>query len=352
MNNLLRTAAAAALALALAGAALPAVAATTPAPSPSASAGDNAVTWSITPATTDGPDGRVSARHELAAGASVSDYVTVTNLGATDASFDVYASDGVVGADGLFDLLPGDTAPTGGGSWITIGAENQPRVSLDVPAGQSVTVPYTITVPASATPGDHPAGLVASLTTGDAGVSLSSRVGVRVHLRVAGDLAPALAIQNVGTTWTPSWNPFQPGTLTVSYDVANTGNVRLGARTDAVVAGPFGLATTSGSSERREILPAQSARESITIEAWPLVVLTGQVTVTPSIVGTDQVPVVLERTPADVTAWVIPWSQLLLLLVLAGAVVLVVWWRRRSARRTQQRIDAGVAAARSEPNPA
>ncbi|MEK8227936.1 hypothetical protein NKG05_20355 [Oerskovia sp. M15] len=47
--------------------------------------------------------------------------MTVTNFSDHPATFDVYASDGVVTADGQFDLLAAGTTPTDGGSWITLG---------------------------------------------------------------------------------------------------------------------------------------------------------------------------------------------------------------------------------------
>ncbi|TGJ94378.1 hypothetical protein DLJ96_19990, partial [Actinotalea fermentans ATCC 43279 = JCM 9966 = DSM 3133] len=78
---------------------------------------------------------------------------------------DVYASDGVVTADGQFDLLPAGATPVDGGAWITLGEGDTagPTQRVEVAAESSVTVPFTVAVPADATPGDHPAGVVAAL---------------------------------------------------------------------------------------------------------------------------------------------------------------------------------------------
>lgn len=315
---------------------------------PAAPAGS--VTWSITPANADGPDGRVSARHELDPGATVTDYVTISNLGPEAARFEVYASDGVVSDDGLFDLLPSDATPEDGGSWVTIGSAGAERETVEIGPESSVTIPYEITVPADATPGDHPAGVVAALVADDdSAVAVDTRVGVRLHLRVTGEIAPALEVQDLRVAWEPSWNPFEPGTVRVTYEVANTGNVRLGAQSEATVSGPFGIARTSADgSDRREILPGQSAAGSAEVRAWPLFVLTGEVTVVPGVVGDDQVAAVLDRAPASFTVTAVPWW---LVGVLAALIVLVLVaraCRRRRARHVQRQIDAAVAAARAE----
>ncbi len=114
-------------------------------------------------------------------------------------------------------------------------------------------------MPADATPGDHPAGVVAApaRAEGDgSAVAFDTRVGARLHLRVAGDLAPALALTDLRATYEPSWNPFAPGALRVEYSLANEGNVRLGADTQAGVAGLFGWnASEVVAPAQREVLP-------------------------------------------------------------------------------------------------
>lgn len=310
------------------------------------------VTWTVVPSAGGSADGRVSLRHALDPGASASDEVLVSNLGERAATFAVYASDGVVTEDGTFDVSAPQDRPTDAGAWTTVGpAEgSRPRegggILLDVPAGASAAVPVEIAVPADATPGDHPAGVVAELAYQSASaVQVASRVGVRIHLRVSGDLEPALVPRDVHARWVPSWNPFGRGTVHLEYTIANTGNVRLGAQAQATLAGPLGLGRTSVGAERREVLPRQETRVSVDLAAWPTVLSRGEVEVTPSVVGDDQVDAALSAASVRVTVWTLPWSQLALLAAVGGAVVLALWWRRRSAARIQARIDAAVAAA-------
>lgn len=310
-------------------------------------------TWTLQPSTEDGPDGRVSLRHVVEGGGTATDMVALTNFSDRPATFAVYASDGVVAPDGSFDVLPSDEEPADGGAWVTIGpadgstARAGGGVVLEVAAGATVRLPVQIGVPTNATPGDHPAGIVAELVQGEAGaVQLSTRVGVRVHLRVAGDVVAELVPEDVTATYTPSWNPFAGGTVTVTVAVANAGNVRLGAQTAATVAGPGGVALRTAASEQREVLPGEAATATVEIPVAPLVFAWGDVAVTPVLVGDDDLggAALIDGT-ASFTVWTVPWSQLALLLALVGAWLLARRLRRRSAARVQARIDAAVAAA-------
>jgi hypothetical protein len=288
----------------------------------------------------------------VAGGGDASDLVAVTNFSDRPATFAVYASDGVVTADGSFDVLPADEEAVGGGAWITIAPVegSAPRegggVVLEVAAGSTVVLPVQIQVPDNATPGDHPAGIVAELVrAAGGGVQLASRVGVRVHLRVAGDIVAELVPEGVTASYAPSWNPFAQGTVTVQFAVANAGNVRLGAETVASVAGPWGVAPGRVRIEQREVLPGQAAVATVEIPVAPLFFAWGEIATTPVAVGEDEIDTTLSAGAASFTVWTVPWSQLALLAALIGTFFLFRALRRRNAARVQAKIDAAVAAA-------
>ena len=308
--------------------------------------------WALQPADAEGPDGRVSLRHVLDAGTSATDHVALTNFGERAATFAVYASDGTVTEDGVFDLLPPGQEPTDGGAWITVEpgevatARADGGVTVQVPAGSTVTLPVEVDVPADAVPGDHPAGVVAELVRGgSASIGVTSRVGVRVHLRVSGDVVAELAPEVVRATYRPSWNPFARGTVEVQLDVANTGNVRLGSRTVVSVAGPWGAGRAEQQDEVREILPGRSASTVVELPVVPLFRVGGDVVTRGSVVGDDDVDVSPRPRSVSFTVWAVPWAQLLLVALLAGGVVAARVLRRRSAARVQARIDEAVALA-------
>ena len=320
-----------------------------PSPAPSVPAG---TTWALQPATPDGPDGRVSLRHVIDGGARVDDLLALTNFGAEPASFAVYASDGTITTDGNFDLISSDEEATDGGSWITIAPidGSTPRddggIVVSVAPQTTLAVPVQISVPANATPGDHPAGIVAELVPDDAtSVQLASRVGVRAHIRVSGEIVAELAAEGVSATFTPSWNPFAPGTVTLTYALTNAGNVRLGAQSLTTVGGPFGIAATETSSEQREVLPGQAATTTVEIATWPTFFRWGDISSTPTAVGEDEIEGTLVTSTAPFTVWTIPWAQLILLALVVGLFFLIRTLRARSRDRMQARIDAAVAAA-------
>ncbi|WP_156754880.1 COG1361 family protein [Actinokineospora pegani] len=297
--------------------------------------------WSAVPASDGGPDGRISLRHTLDPGASVTDGIAVTNRGSAPARFTVTAGDGVLGRNGAFDIAAGE--PTGSGGWITVAGLDSGGIT--VAGGESKVLPVTIAVPADAVPGDHPAGVAVGVSADEGGVAVRRRIGVRVHLRVAGEVEPALAVREVGSSYSSSWLPFAPGTLRVDYVVANTGDVRLGAATTVDVAGPFDLAPTSAADGVDELLPGDSAARSVRVAVSPLFVLFGDVSVAATAVGADQVALP-GATASSFSSGAIPWAELALVVLLVGGGALVVVRRRRTtADGGQSRADAAAASA-------
>lgn len=301
--------------------------------------------WSLTPAQdeeeADTTEPRVSFRANVDPGASWEDAVTLTNFSATEATFTLQAADGVVSDSGAFDILRPGEENTAAGQWIEL-----EQTEVTVPADDSVTVPFTLTVPENATPGDHPAGIAASVSSGsEDDVAMVSRVGTRIHLRVTGDIAPTLAIGGPEVDYQQNWNPFAPGTATVTWQVANEGNVRLGADQSLVSSGPFGLAGATAEVEPiREVLPGGQAQVTVEQQVWPLFGLTSEVSAQPTVVGEDEVDAELATAEAETTTTAIPIPQLILLVLLA----LLIWWLVTRKARQRKKFDAAVAAAAAQ----
>lgn len=301
-----------------------------------------ATEWGVVPADASGPDGRVSLRHVVDPGGSVVDAVAVTNHSAASATFAVSAGDGVVGSDGAYDVQTAQ--PVDGGSWVRIDGLDGGAVALE--AGETRVLPVTIDVPADATPGDHPAGIVVGLSADEAGVTVTHRVGVRLHLQVAGEIEPGLRIDTATARFEPSWIPFAPGTLTVEYRVTNTGNVRFGASAAADASGVLGLLPAAGRGDVFELLPGGSATQRVEMPLAPLFFTAGEVAVTPVAIGDDRVPLP-EAASSGFSALAMPWPALAALALGAGVIVLAVVVVIRGRGRTQRRIDAAIAADRA-----
>ncbi|GAA2667112.1 MULTISPECIES: hypothetical protein [Actinosynnema] len=292
------------------------------------------VQWSVGPT-----DGRVSLRHVAEPGSTARDSITVRNLGAEPADFVVSSGDGVLGQNGAFDVAAG--TPVDAGAWISVGGLDGGRLTLG--AGERRDLPVTVAVPADATPGDHPAGIVVGVSGTEDGVRVQRRIGVRVHLQVSGELTPALEVRAVTTDFSPSWVPFADGTLEVTYEVANTGNVRLGAAATADVAGPFGLLARRGGDAVDELLPGDSATRTFEVPVPSLFWASADLGVAGVAVGEDRV-----TAPAPVdrghSVLAVSWTGVaVLVLVLGGAALLLVRRKRTRASEAPEPVVAATA---------
>ncbi|MGW6228251.1 hypothetical protein ACWFQT_14140 [Cellulosimicrobium cellulans] len=306
---------------------------------------EDTITWSVTPADAGGADGRRWVDLTADPGQTVDEHLAVTNFGKVPATFALKSADGYLTANGRFNMLPSDQESTDAGTWFTV------QETVEVGPDETVVVPYTITVPESATPGDHPAGIAASITStgtdaGGTNLGVESRVGFRVTTRVTGEVQPVLTVENVKASYSPSWNPFAAGDLTVSYDVANDGNVRLGAEGDVATSALFGAVGDEVAAEPiSELLPGGSLRSRVDVnDVWPLGPVSTTITVTPTPVADDQIDTPLDPVTVTVTTWAVPWPQLLLVAI----VVVLIVGVRDDRRRRRQRLEAMLARARDE----
>lgn len=301
---------------------------------------EGTVTWSVRPGDQGGEDGRSWVGWEADAGDELTEHMVVTNHGDAEVDFQLSAADGYFTDTGRFNMLPSDEESVAAGTWIDV-----PK-SVTVPAGAAEIVPFTVTVPDKATPGDHAAGVAASIrSTGEGTVGVESRVGFRVMTRVAGDLQPQLALSASGT-YSGEVNPFSSGAVDVAYEVENTGNTLLRAQPEVVLTGPFGIRTQQiAGDEIAELAPGETRRGTVRVTAaWPLVVYDATVAATPLPVSDERGFENTEPAAAQTTIIAMPWSQLVVLVL---ALVLVTWsvLRRRTEKKRTERL---VAAAREE----
>lgn len=315
------------------------------APSP-----DTTVTWSVKPADTAQGRDRPNYAYDLMPGGTVGDALYVANRSPQPITLRVYAADGFLTDDGALDILAGGVESTDLGSWVSIAS---PELTLD--SGASAEVPFTVAVPADAAPGDYAAGIVASmLVTADNGTITERRLGSRVHLRVQGELAPALAISDVVVDYHGTANPAETGSATVGYTLTNTGNTRLDPDAEVALGGPFGWARVTAADDAPELLPGSSLERTVEVAGIvPFVLLSADVTATSQVVSRTLAgaePSTLDPLVSQGTATTaaVPWTALAILAVIA----LLVAWRIVAARRRRaahaREIAAAVAAARAD----
>ncbi|WP_405393634.1 hypothetical protein [Microbispora hainanensis] len=292
-------------------------------------------TWSVVPANADGPDGRTAIDIELPAGQQVTEHIAVINRSTQPVDFAIDANDGYLTTKGYFDMRPPEATPVDGGAWITVPEK------VTIAAGATTVVPITVAIPQNATPGDHPAGVTASVDAVSGQVRVHNRVGVRVNIRVTGTFAAKIAVSNIQTAYTWSWNPFTPGTVEVTYTLANTGNVRLAPDSRIQTSTLAGDNTWDDTSEARarEIMPGGSRTFTARITGtWPLGPIGTTIWAIPSPAGKPLPGVTAERVAIDTTIWAIPWPQLTLLALLALAVLALRLTSTRRRRRIEKLI--------------
>ncbi|MFJ8659004.1 WxL protein peptidoglycan domain-containing protein [Streptomyces sp. NPDC093795] len=263
-------------------------------------------------------------------GSTLTDRVTVTNKTAAPLTFRLYGADAYnTDRDGGFAVRTQGEKQTGAGAWIRPG-----KTRVTVPARSAVTVPYTLTVPADADPGDHPGALVAlderisPGAKGSVAVGVQRAVAARLYLRVNGPTVPALGVEDVTLDQD---RPVVPGTrassAVVSYTLHNRGNVTLNPKVALRAEGLFGrtLLARDLAQVPSELLPRQKIRLT---ERW---------TGSPQF---DWGDITLTATAEDVretgavSFLALPWFAAAILLAGGAAGLSGLWIRRRRTART------------------
>jgi len=323
---------------------------TDPTPSPAPSGG--AATFGIQPATQTARDKtRDFFTYQATPGAQKTDYIAVSNYSTSPLKLRIYATDAYNTADGGFTVLPLATKPRDVGLWVSF-----PTTVVTLQAKSSQILPFTLKVPNDAKPGDHVGGIMLSLTTQAADakggqIEVESRVGTRLQVRVPGALKAQLTVSHVSVTYHGSSIPFGSGSVTVSYTVANTGNVRLSGTQKVHVSSLFGGSQPSlPIADVKELLPGEQERVTATVKSvLPSFSSTAHISVVPTPVVGDIDPVLAAVDESSSVA-TIPWSTILLVLLLGGIGGVWVWRRRVRARRVAAaKAKKGAAAKKAGP---
>ncbi|MBC7403897.1 MAG: DUF916 domain-containing protein [Microbacteriaceae bacterium] len=255
--------------------------------SPPVAAAGADITWSIAPSPT-AKGARSLFDYSVGPGTQIVDSVDVTNSSSVAAEFLIYATDAInEQATGAFSLLKRDVKPTDLGSWVTTKSD---RVTIQPKT--KATIPFNLLIPSDATPGDHVAGIVASVlsagTSKGSTVTLEQRVGTRMYLTVSGERVPGVRVAGVTSGFTSSFNPFAPGDMTVGYDVRNSGNTRIDVTNTVSIAGPFGIPLgTFEPKPLSNLLPRQTVHYKARVPGVIALLLAwSTVTVSPGDIGT------------------------------------------------------------------
>ncbi|MFJ3229827.1 WxL protein peptidoglycan domain-containing protein [Streptomyces sp. NPDC086787] len=263
-------------------------------------------------------------------GQTITDKVALANKTGAPLTFRLYAADAYNTArDGGFAVRTLGERMRGVGTWARLA---QSRIT--VPGHRTVTVPFTLSVPDGAEPGDHPGAIVAldeRVAQGSGSLALGVRqaVAARVYLRVSGPTLPAIAVENMHVT---HHRPLVPGlgdsTATISYTLHNSGNVTLDPKVELRAHGLFGRTLLDRDLTRipSELLPGQRVRLTEPWRGAPQFDR-GDITLTATATGTHET--------ASTSFLALPWLVLAVVLA-AGAVAAALLVRARRGRRPRR----------------
>ncbi|HET6858898.1 MAG TPA: hypothetical protein VFH94_17635 [Streptomyces sp.] len=295
---------------------------------PAAPAADGGPAWTAAPSGGSGDGGRGDEGRpyfylEGAAGAVLQDKVSLTNPADEPRTVRLRGADAYNARGGAFAVRE-ERRSTGTGAWIALASDE-----VRIPPRTRAEVPFSVTVPPGATPGDHPGAVVVS--------GGGREVGVRIHLRVSGPTLAALTVEDVKV------GESGDGAI-VRYALVNRGNTALTPRLALRADGVFGeLLRRDARALPVELLPGQ--RVELT-EPWPEVpdLDRAHVRLTVTAAGGAHGEATAART-------FVPWSAVagagLALLAAGGAAARLVRRRRRPGPET-----AGADAGDAEMAPA
>jgi hypothetical protein len=294
-----------------------------------AAAADDDLKWSVVPSSPTGPVGRKTFDYELSPKEKLTDWVGVANLGKRPLTLDLYATDAFNANDGGFALLNSAQPARDVGTWITL-----PRKQVTIAPNKRLDIPFTLTVPVGAEPGDHIGGVIGSVTeyalnAEGQRVKVERRIAARVYLRVAGPLQPDVAITTVAVDYDASVLPLGRK-MTVTYQIANHGNVRITGTARVKVTGLLGIRL--GNSKLiniPELLPDNEVRLQETLgSVFPAGPLTASVTA-----NTQTNKAGLPAATRSTSLWAVPWTVVGLLVLLLAFLAYRLIVRRVRRRR-------------------
>lgn len=303
------------------------------------------ITWAVEPATVDGPDGRHWVEQTLEPGQTATEYMAVRNFSRVDVTFALAAADGYFTEKGRFNMSGSGVEPEGAGAWISL------PETVSVAANETALVPFTVEVPENATPGDHAAGVAATLRMVDAGagadaVGVEGRMGFRVMTRVAGEITPGLEIERFDVDNKTNWNPFQPGRANIEVAVRNTGNAGLIIGGEAHLGNQGAPLISGGAQGEVELLPGDSHVLTTNLtDVWPLGPQTWEVQFTATTMGEETQEL---NFTGQQRAWALPLPQLLAALGVVLIAIAFLSERKRKNKRVARLVTEARAQGRAE----
>lgn len=195
-------------------------------------------------------------------GATIADKVRVTNVGNAAGSLRLYAVDATTGRTSGTVYLSSTAPRRDASTWIKLS-----QSVLRLTPGQSRIVPFTVTVPAGASPGDHVAGIVADNETltqrakgGAIRIKIKHLTVAAVVVRIPGATAAGLALGQVSAS---GGHGFQ----FLNLGLTNSGNVMIKPTGTLTVRDSTGQTVVDKSLQLDTLIPGTSIAYPVSLSA-------------------------------------------------------------------------------------
>ena len=297
---------------------------------PDSSSSEDKDAIAVNPATNGEADpARTRFDYQLNPGQPARDSIYVVNTGTSVQEVTLYSRDAYSGSDGDFLIEDESVKPTDVGSWVRFEGNGE-TYKFSLKPGNFVTIPFTVSTPLDATPGDHAGAIVASAVTKSENINVVRRLAIRLYARVSGQIKARLAMSNLKSVSSSNiFNPFDH-TQTLTYDLENTGNIELSADVVAQTSGPLGLLSGNEESLRvSNLLPGSKRQVTQIVSGGGQFGLTNTSVVFTGLFTSPNVDVQQPRGRQDISSSSFPWGTALYLSAIAVLLFVLVLVRKR-----------------------
>ncbi len=246
-------------------------------------------------------------------GGSHNDNVVVENKGSNKLGIKIYPVDALTTSDGAFALENEDEEKDTIGQWVTLD-----KYEIDLEPGQKEIIPFTISVPEDASPGEHIGGIIMEnkeLVEGNQ-LNVKTRVGVRIYQTVPGDVVKKMNIESITAKgqYNSIWSMFYD--YDFDYNLINEGNVQIVPTiTSTLSSSLFGEIDHASEEIQGSIFPGKSITKNFKPSKG---IYFGPYTLTVTSQVDDQAPI-----QKSLTFWALPWKLCLIIgVVLLGGLSL------------------------------
>lgn len=296
---------------------------------------------------TGGVTNRSTFQYKLDPGAKQADAVVVSNLSNEDKTVVVYIANAFTTTGGLLGVRSNDQAKSGPVEWLKFTTQ-LPNNKFTLKALTSLTIPFLITIPPNAPPGDYAFGIAVApdsveVTPADGKntVQILQAAASLVELRVAGPLIPIVRVGSLRVFSVPKLIPgFIDGSTKVTFEVVNVGNQRIDAVIHLTERNMFnGLIHQEPEIKLGNLLPG--SRVTLT-RSWDN---------TPYIKGSVKVDI-RSGTSINVSRsanfWSVSWRTFVAPAIIVAAFF-IIRWRIRRRRRNRDAADLAALEAITRP---